>query len=259
MRGFAVRAKIHPARVIKDSLALFLQLENLTRPLKVSFEGEKASDSGGVTTSLYRRFYSEILGDATYFERRGSGSFLPSPSAPLDAMRAVGISISRCLFDERVVDLPLNTSLFKYLLGQQVNIGDLESFDEAQATQLKSLLRCPGVEAMQLTFEFIDPNDDTVVNDLNKELFVARKVEFELIKSREQPLAAIRQGFWSLVALQKPLKVGFLFGLFLCLIIFLVARVARVCCVAVGLDFSVPTNGDRRSQIRQLCIFVFSA
>ncbi len=141
-----------------------------------------------------------------FFERRG-GSFLPAPTAPLDSMRAFGISISRCLFDERVVDLPLSTALFKHLFGQVVDFGDLESFDESQAANLKSLLRCPGAEKLGLTFEFVDPTDDTVVTDLNKEIFVKQKIEYELIKSRLPALDAIRGGFWSLSALHKPLKL----------------------------------------------------
>ncbi len=63
IRGFAVKAKITPSRIIQDSLVLFQSLENQTKPLKVSFEGEKGWDQGGVTTSLYRRFFAEILAD----------------------------------------------------------------------------------------------------------------------------------------------------------------------------------------------------
>jgi E3 ubiquitin-protein ligase TRIP12 len=122
-------------------------------------------------------------------------------------MKSFGISISRCLFDERVVDLPLSSAVYKYLFSTNVDVGDLESFDEAQSGLLKTLLRCPGCEKMGLTFEFVDPDDDTVVNDLNKELFVAQKIEFELVKSREQVMKAIFQGFWSLAALHKPLKL----------------------------------------------------
>ena len=76
MRGFAIRAKLSPNKIVTDSLAIFASLENQTRPLRVTFEGEKAADSGGVTTSLYRRFFAEILADSTYFERRFSFSFL---------------------------------------------------------------------------------------------------------------------------------------------------------------------------------------
>jgi serine/threonine protein kinase len=135
--GFPVRAKIAPDRVVADALALFANLENQTRPLRVQFEGERGSDAGGVTTSLYRRFFGEILPNTTYFERRGAGTYLPASMAPVEAMRAFGISLSRCLFDERVAELPCASAMFKFLFGAACDFGDLESFDEQQARQLK--------------------------------------------------------------------------------------------------------------------------
>ena len=205
--GFPVRARIAPDRVVAEGLALFASLENQTRPLRVQFEGERGSDAGGVTTSLYRRFFGEVLAHGTYFERRGAGTYLPAATAPSEAMRAFGIALSRCLFDERVVELPCASAMFKYLFGAACDFGDLESFDEQQAHQLKGLLRCPGVEAFGLTFEFVDASDETAVTDLNKEQFVRQKMEYELVGCRRQALAAVRDGFWSLAALHKPLKL----------------------------------------------------
>jgi hypothetical protein len=63
------------------------------------------------------------------------------------------------------------------------------------------------VEAFGLTFEFVDASDDTAVTDLNKEHFVRQKMEYELVGCRRQALAAVRDGFWSLAVLHKPLKL----------------------------------------------------
>ncbi len=207
IRGFPVRAKLAPDRVVQDGLTLFSSLENQTRPLRVQFEGEKGSDAGGVTTSLYRRFFGEILADTSLFERRSGGSFLPAPAALAESMRAFGIAVSRCLFDERVVDLRCASAMFKFLFSAPCDFGDLESFDEPQAHQLKGLLRCPGVETFGLTFEFVDATDETLVTDANKEHFVRRKIEYELVLSRKRALEAVKEGFWSLLALHKPLKL----------------------------------------------------
>ncbi len=207
IRGFPIRAKLAPDRIVQDGLALFASLENQARPLRVHFDGEKGSDAGGVTSSLYRRFFAEMLGNAAFFERRGAGTYLPVATAPVDAMRSFGIAVSRCLFDERVVDLPCASAMFKFLFNASCDFSDLESFDESQAQQLKGLLRCPGVDSFGLTFEFVDAGDQTAVTDTNKEQFVHQKIEFELITCRKQALVALRDGFWSLTALQKPLKL----------------------------------------------------
>jgi hypothetical protein len=168
-QAFPVRCKLNAGLdFVPESLRLFGTLRNSTKPLRVKFVGEKAMDSGGVTTSLYRRFFNEVLQRPGLFERRGGSTFLPSVRAPLDAMLAFGIALSRCIFDERVVELPIASSVYKFLMDKKLDFNDLETFDETQALSLKQILRLPGVESLGLSFEYCG-GASTPVHDLNKE------------------------------------------------------------------------------------------
>jgi hypothetical protein len=176
--SFPIRAKINPDSLLEDSLGLFRTLHNQTRPLKVVFVGEKGSDVGGLTTSLFRRFFQQSLASEILFEQH-CGSHLPRRDADLESLFSFGIAISRCLFDERVVELPLSSAVFKYLFDSPVDYADLETFDEQEAVQLKSLLRSAGVDQMGLSFEFAGGSPDVEVTDLNKEEFVREKIKVE--------------------------------------------------------------------------------
>lgn len=82
----------------------------------------------------------------------------------------------------------------------------MESYDENEALQLKNLLRCPGVENLGITYAYAGGGDD-LVTDANKEHFVKQKIFYNLIGSRLEQLQALRDGFWKLSPIQKPLKL----------------------------------------------------
>jgi hypothetical protein len=207
-RGFAVRWKIDPDNLVSSTCAAFTSLNSSTnaRLLKVTFEGEKGVDAGGLTTSLYRRFFSQMLEPVSeLFESRGGGTYLPLSSANCRSLQSVGLAIARAIYDERVVELRLGSAVFKHLYSTEVDMNDLESFDEQQSLHLKQLLRCPNVQAMGLSFAYCGGSETLPVTDFNKEEFVRQKVHHELIVSRSTQLEAIKQGFWSLSVIQKPL------------------------------------------------------
>lgn len=207
-RAFSMRWKINAANLVPDALACFSTLTgaNQTKPVKITFEGEKGYDSGGLTTSLYRRFFSEVfLPAAGLFESKGGSTYLPREDADLTQCFNVGLAIARCLYDERIVELPLSSACLKFMFSVAVDFSDLEVFDEVQATQLKTLMRCPNVEALGLTFAYAGGSDEECVTDLNKEVFIQRKVQWDLIGCRKNQLEKMKEGLWSFSVLQKPL------------------------------------------------------
>ena len=208
-KSFPIRAKL-PAdglNFVPEALKLFASLRNQTKPLRVKFVGEKALDGGAVTSSLYRRFFVEVLQRPGLFERRGNGTFLPSINAPLEDMLAFGVALARCVYDERIVELPLASAVYKFLMGAKLDFNDLEAYDEVQSASLKQILRLPGVETLSLTFEYCGGSSSVIVNDLNKEDFVQQKILYELVQSRIQQLEKIKEGFWSLGCLGTPLRL----------------------------------------------------
>lgn len=205
-----LRFKISTKTLFTDCVSLFLSLNPSTilKSFKVTFEGEKGIDSGALTTSLYNRFFSEMLApENRVFEQRGGGVYLPSQNASVEALKAVGVAISRAIYDQRIAELPLSSAVFKFFYDVKVDFNDLESFDESTSRQLKNMLRCPGVELMDLDFGYAGGNESDIVDDENKEEFVRQKIYYDLVGCRLEQMKALKQGFWSITALEKPLKL----------------------------------------------------
>lgn len=209
----ALRCRIDPDpdQLIASACAFFATLTgaNATKTLRVTFDGERGSDAGGLTTSLYRRLFARMLEpSAALFEARGGGAYLPRVDADCVRLHSIGVAIARAIYDERVVELPLASATWKYIFGAaaaDVNLGDLEAFDEQQAAQLKQLMRCPHVHTLELSFAYCGGSESVAVTDHNKSEFVRQKVAYDLVASRQAQLDALKGGFWSLAVLRKPL------------------------------------------------------
>jgi hypothetical protein len=86
-------------------------------------QDEDGVDEGGLTAELYGGFFREVLLDVhglfegTSVEGTSSASIglLPRPSAPADALAAVGRAVCKCILDDQPLGRGLGRFVFEYL------------------------------------------------------------------------------------------------------------------------------------------------
>ena len=98
-----------------------LSNKELLLPFTVQFLGEEGLDFGALTSSLYQEFFSQIFKeDCRLFEKSERGStYIPRKGADLKKLELFGKILAKLIYDERVVEVPLATSVFKYLQVQK--------------------------------------------------------------------------------------------------------------------------------------------
>jgi hypothetical protein len=139
---------------------------------------------------------------ALFVSDKKIGKFLPrSGDADQEALlvyRALGVALIRTIVDERVVEAPFATALFKFLLGARCDLGDLEAFDEVEHRNMLYLLGSQEDEYEDYGFAMAGATEDTNVTRHNKRQFVQQYVDWHLIGSRSAALHAMKEGFLSM-------------------------------------------------------------
>ena len=67
------RLTVHRSSILTDSISIFKQQFDFTKPLKISFEGEPAVGGGGLYYSLKRAFVTISL--YSFIQRKGNYSY----------------------------------------------------------------------------------------------------------------------------------------------------------------------------------------
>jgi hypothetical protein len=188
-RPGAFALHVRRAALVADAIEAFnsisMDTATLTQPFHVHFIGEPAV-GGGLVSDFYASFFSG-LSSALLFDEGG----LPrSGCEDLASFRVVGNLLGRCIVDRCSVGQFGATSLFKFLLGQEPGLPDLEIFDGNLAIGLRNLMLCPVAEGTDLFFA-----DGTRVSDANKQAFVDERVQHVLVGLRRKALEAVKSGF----------------------------------------------------------------
>jgi len=165
----------------------------------VRFEGEEGIDHGALTTSMYVRFLNEAF-KSPFFQQGSAGKCLPCANQKLDSKsfkiyHAVGIALARVLIEELAVRVPCASSMFKFLQMDRpvCAMSDLEEFDPQQNRNMLQLLS-PGGDCSLYDYELVgEPPQDVTAQ--NKQSFVNKYIQWQLMDSRKPALSAMRQGF----------------------------------------------------------------
>lgn len=65
---------------------------------------EEGRDSGGLTAEMFTDFWQSALQpEAGFFVGHGRGQLLPSPTAPLGQLEAVGVALCKCVLDDHPI------------------------------------------------------------------------------------------------------------------------------------------------------------
>ncbi len=198
-----VLVKIRASAMLHDVAdALWTTHSMLCVRFDVQFEGEDGIDAGALTAAMYTRFLRAACAATQLFEAGPQGKCLPRACTALDdeallLYRAVGLALARTLVDERAVDAPCASVLFKFL--QQdggCDMSDLEEFDHQRSQAMMQLLSPVGDCSLYGFDEVGEPAQD--VTRQNKQLFVRKYIEWTLVGSRRAALLALREGFHAL-------------------------------------------------------------
>jgi len=196
-----------PERVLKQ----LYSLTSVTFINPSTGREEEGDDLGGLTRELYSLFWREVLREEHgLFERAvgndSPGGSLPRPSAPPEALEAVGRVLLKCIID----DHPIGHGVCPFLLDQLVH-GDagaaselgcpasalraLATFDASLAESWRQLLEAPEQHLAGLTYEDFDPGaPDIHVPPAAFGEAIRMGVTQRLLTSRAGAFAALRRG-----------------------------------------------------------------
>jgi serine/threonine protein kinase len=177
----------------------------LRQPWTVVYSDAKGHDDGGLTDDLFVEFFARVLdSDVQMFESApaedcpiSGATYLPCDhNDAYNAYRIVGKLMCKILLDQRAVPMPFATVVFKFILGIDPTLQDLEMYDRTRAMNLRRLLTLQNVQDLQLDFDGLQSNGASVlVTDSNKHEYLRKVVQHELVNKRIQQLRAIRDGF----------------------------------------------------------------
>ncbi|RKO93937.1 hypothetical protein BDK51DRAFT_21920 [Blyttiomyces helicus] len=211
--------------VIRDAL---YQLQgkkshDLKKQLRVTFVGEEGIDEGGVQKEFFQLIVRDMF-SATY------GMFVSQPdtrlcwftrdpscdAAMLEEYTLIGRLIALAIYNGVILDIQFPTALYRKLLGERVDLSDIDELDPILGRGLHLLLSFDGnvEEAFERTFEIdIDTNlgervscelcengANINVTSANREEFVNRYVDFLFNQSVKRQFDAFFEGFNSVMS-----------------------------------------------------------
>jgi len=188
--------------------------------LNIHFNGEEGIDAGGVTrewfTAIARQMFtadyalfSSVASDRTTFHPNPLSEINPSH---LEFFKFVGRVIGKALYEGRHLDAHFSRAVYRRILGKSVSLKDMESLD---LDYYKSLIWILENDITDVTFEsfsvdverfgvtetidLIPGGRDIAVTQDNKQEYVRLVVEYRLIKSVQEQLDRLLEGFYDIV------------------------------------------------------------
>jgi hypothetical protein len=163
-----------------------------------------AEESGSLDASGFEALFEAPAPEDTPL----SGvAYLPSSkNMDLHTYRMIGRILVKSIIDGRPIPARFAPSFFKYLLGIEPSLRDMELYDRTLATSLQAVLLKP-VANLGIFFEPISPAGEEAagsgaaeaepvpVTDSNKLAYVQSRVHHTLVGCREAQLRAIKEGF----------------------------------------------------------------
>jgi hypothetical protein len=222
-------------QLLDSSVRAFAMLrrQDLLKPLRIRYAGEEGIDSGGLVKDWFIEV-SRCLVDGNL------GVFLGTDDNP-DIMvvdprsehlhteavhltsffRFVGRFLGKAVFDRQVIDLRLETTILKQLVGEVATLADLAALDGHRHRGLQWMLENPIGDVLDETFsvgievfgevkhvELLPGGLDRPVTDANKTEYVDLMVRWATRGCVETQLAALVSGFHDLVPLDSLRAAG---------------------------------------------------
>lgn len=188
--------------------------------LNIRFSNEEGVDAGGVSREWFTAMARQMfLADYALFNSVASDrtTFHPNPLSEINPehlvfFKFVGRIIGKALYEGRHLDAHFSRAVYRRILGKSVSLKDMESLD---LDYYKSLVWILENDITDVTFEtfsydmerfgvtetvdLIENGRNVPVTQENKQEYVRLVVEYRLIKSVEQQLNHLLEGFYEIV------------------------------------------------------------
>ncbi|KAJ9519970.1 hypothetical protein QJQ45_014702 [Haematococcus lacustris] len=188
---------------------------DLYKPLRVHFIGEDGIDAGGVKKEFFQILVAELLNpDYGLLQVQESNTFWFCPSAleTPDRYLLLGLVLGLAVYNRVLLDFALPLVAYKKLLGQPVDLRDLEDMQPTVGRSLRQLLAFEGPGSVEDTFclswvvseeawgvrrevELVPGGADIPVTEGNREQYVAALVDYHLNSSVAWQYEAFSHGF----------------------------------------------------------------
>uniref|UniRef100_A0A182JTG2 HECT domain-containing protein n=1 Tax=Anopheles christyi TaxID=43041 RepID=A0A182JTG2_9DIPT len=189
---------------------------DLKKPIKIKFCGEEAEDAGGVRKEFFMLLLRDIL-DPKYgmfksFDESNAIWFTEDYFDSDDSMFAlIGILCGLAIYNFTIIALPFPLALYKKLLGEEVDMKDLQDLAPTVARSMQSILDYDGAdleEVFDLSFTTtrdyfgeiqtipLKPNGENIrLTQANKQEFVNLYIDYVFNKSVEKSFRQFHAGF----------------------------------------------------------------
>lgn len=212
----SLRITVNRMNLFEDSFRQMMgPIEDLRGRLRVDFRDEGGTDAGG----LMREWFNEIaveIANQQYglFKPSDDSAIQPNPKAlfanegAIEYFKFVGRIVGKTIWDRQLLDVHFTRSFYKQILGRSVNAKDMESVDRTIYESLRCIYDNHITEDDYIFFSetvnqfgetedvpLIPGGENIPVTDENKAAFINLKVQFLLVDSIKDFLAAFMRGF----------------------------------------------------------------
>ena len=219
---------INRNNILEESFNQFMTTKelNVIEPIQIHFVDEVGHDAGGVFREWYSALYREFFNEKNKFfiENNNNsiikGTYLIYPKYKdmnLDYYEFFGKLGAKALIDNVYISEILNRTVIKYLLGQKIELFDIQFFDIDLYNSLKQIKEIEDVDSNEFLNEIkfvwnlkdengivkeieLIPNGNNInLRNDNKDLFIEKVIYYETLYRYEEQIEKIKKGFFSIM------------------------------------------------------------
>ena len=221
-RHGSVRLTVRRDNIFQDSFH-YLRERTATEMrgrIHISFDGEEGIDAGGLTREWYSVLAREMFNPnyCLFIPASDGATMQPNPLSNwnanhLDYFKFIGRIIGKACADGQLLEAHFTHSFYKHILGQPVDVEDMQSIEPDYFNNLKQLLNYPVEDlGLDLTFtmdrdnfgkiesvELVPGGANIPVTDVNKAQYVQLVCHMRMTNAIRKQVEAFLEGFHELV------------------------------------------------------------
>uniref|UniRef100_A0A914DW21 HECT domain-containing protein n=1 Tax=Acrobeloides nanus TaxID=290746 RepID=A0A914DW21_9BILA len=212
--------RVRRAHIVEDTYQNITHYddEELSKPLRVIFDGEEAEDAGGVRKEFFLLLFQQLL-------REDYGMFIEDETShliwfsgiegDLANYEIVGKIMSLAIYNSVLVNFPFPLALYKYLLNFDFTLEDLKELHPVEGKSLEDILDYEDADfedAFMLNFTInltsFGHSEEVELKTNGRNIPVTKSNRNEFVSSYIQ--MRLKQGLHSQIAMQlEAFKMGF--------------------------------------------------
>ncbi len=219
---------INRSNILEESFNQFMTTKelNVIEPIQIHFVDEVGHDAGGVFREWYSALYREFFNEKNklFIENDNNsiikGTYLIYPKyneMNLDYYEFFGKLGAKALIDNVYIPEILNRIVIKYLLGQNIELFDIQFFDIDIYNSLKEINEIEDIDSNEFFKEIkfvwnlkdengiikeieLIPNGNNInLRNDNKDIFIEKVIYYETLYKYEEQIERIKKGFFSIM------------------------------------------------------------